>query len=348
MARRERNTQNTENTTATATAEAPNEVQEDTMSTDTSTTTDEVATESNEAAEQASDEAVEATAEATDEELADKPKAKEVDLTAFNEAIESAVKDTEKRDATTGELTPELIEPVNKAFRDLDGAKAKNKARAALNELMKGAMNALDMPLARSYMILSDNLSAAGGHAKAEKVPADPTEAFVQRVVGLQLAVELAKTHVPEGVNDEWNAKANELLATARTKAAEYFDWRQADEETRGEEPEVDATVKAAVKLVEGKAAKVGGSTRSSGGGSTFDGPRRDIGEHIKSAFAGVESGTFLTIAEIRKHRSEEYGDNPPSAGAIAARLNPKSGKCTVEGIEPAQNDAGRKGARKL
>lgn len=332
MARRERNTQNTQ---STATAEAPTEVQEDTMSTDTSTATDEVATES-----------TEANTEATPTE-APKAEAKEIDLTAFEQAIEAAVTDDEKRDTNTGELVPELIEPVNTAFRDLQGAKAKNKARAVLNEKMKGAMNALDMPLARSYMILSDNLSAAGGHAKSEKVPADPTEAYVQRVVGLVLASRLAQGHVPEGVDDGWKDKVQAVLDEAQPKAEAYLQWRNTADDERGDEPEVDSVVKAAVKLVEGKAAKVGGSTRSSGG-STFDGPRRDIGEHIKSAFANVESGTFLTIAEIRKHRSEEYGDNPPSAGAIAARLTPKSGKCTVEGIEPAQNEAGRKGARKL
>ena len=84
-------------------------------------------------------------------------------------------------------------------------------------------------------------------------------------------------------------------------------------------------------------------------GGSTYTGERRDIGQHIVEAFADVESGTFLTVAEIRKHDSSQYtSENPASAGAISARLFPKSGKCTVEGIEPGTNEKGNRGARKL
>ena len=270
----------------------------------------------------------------------------EVDLSAFEAAVQAAVTDTEARDASTGDLPSSLIDPVNVEFRKLDGAKAKNKARAHLNGLMKETMNKLDMPLARSYMILSENLSAGSSGTKSEKTPADPTEAFVQRVVGLQLALELAKGNVPEGVDANWTAKANEVYGEAQPKALAYAEWAAADEETRGEEPEVNAVVRSAVKLAQGKAAKVGGSVRSGGGAG--DGVRRDIGKHIASAFADVPSGTFLTIAEIKKHRSEEYGDNSPSAGAISARLFPTSGKATsVEGITAGQNENSKKGAFK-
>jgi hypothetical protein len=293
-------------------------------------------------------EAVEATeaTEATNE-AADQPKEVEVDLTEFSAAIDSAIADEEKRDKDTGELAADLIEPVNNAFRALEGAKAKNKARAHLNGLMKDAMNDLNMPLARSYMILSDNLSATGGHAKTERQPADPTEAFVQKVVGLQLAVALAKDNQPEGVDENWSDKANELYKESEQAAHEYLAYLKADEDTRGEEPEVSSVVKAAVKLAQGKAAKLG-ATRGAAG-TPHEGPRRDIGKHITEAFENVESGTFLTIAEIRKFNSSEYGDNPPSAGAISARLFPTGGgKCTVEGIVPDTNENNKKGARKL
>lgn len=289
-------------------------------------------------------EAVEAnTTEATDQ-----PKEVEVDLTEFSAAIESAIKDEEKRDKDTGELAADLLEPVNAAFRALEGAKAKNKARAHLNGLMKDAMNDLNMPLARSYMILSDNLSATGGHAKAERQPADPTEAFVQKVVGLQLAVALAKENQPEGVDENWSDKANELYKESEQAAHEYLAYLKTDEDSRGEEPEVTSVVKAAVKLAQGKAAKLGG-TRVGAAGTPHEGPRRDIGKHITEAFENVASGDFLTIAEIRKFQSSEYGDNPPSAGAISARLFPTGGgKCTVEGIVPDTNENNKKGARKL
>jgi hypothetical protein len=318
---------------ATATAERPDtEVQENNVSTTTA-----------EAPVEAPEEATTEAPEAHDDEKHEV----EVDLTEFSEAVEAAINDTDQRDSSTGELVPALIEPVNAAFRKLEGAKAKNKARAHLNSLMKDAMNNLDMPLARSYMILSDNLSAGTSHVKAERQPADPTDAFVQRMVGLQLAQALAKSAIPEGVDENWKEKANELYTSSEESANEYFEWAQADDDSRGEEPEVPAVVKAAVKLAMGKSAKVGGATRSGGASQPFDGPRRDIAKHILSAFEGLESGEFLLISEIRKHHSEEYGDNPPSAGAISARLFPSSGKCTIEGITPATNEAGRKGATK-
>jgi len=74
---------------------------------------------------------------------------------------------------------------------------------------------------------------------------------------------------------------------------------------------------------------------------------RRDIGAHIASAFAGLPDETFLTVREIRRHRSDEYGDEFPSAGAISARLFPSSGRCTVTGVEPGENERGVRGARR-
>lgn len=76
-------------------------------------------------------------------------------------------------------------------------------------------------------------------------------------------------------------------------------------------------------------------------------GTRRDIGAHIVSAFEGLPEGAFLTVGQIRSHRSEEYGDEFPSAGAISARLFPSSGRCTVPGVEPGENGRGVRGARR-
>ena len=74
---------------------------------------------------------------------------------------------------------------------------------------------------------------------------------------------------------------------------------------------------------------------------------RRDIGRHILSAFTSLPPGSFLTVNEIRHHRSDEYGDEFPSAGAIAARLFPSTGRCTVPGVEPGTSERGVRGARK-
>lgn len=327
MARRDRSNSNnqSENT--------PNEVQEDNVS----TTAPEV---------EASPEAVEAAVQANEDEApatSDKPADKPVDLTAFNAAVTEAVG---QRDEATGEVAPAVIEPVVVEYRKLDGLKAKNKAKAALNELMTTAMNALDISTARAYLMISDKLTAGpSGGGSTPRPPADPTEAFVQRTVGLRLALQLASDTVPEGVNDDWSTKAKALYDESLESARSYATWLASDAEDKGDEPEVSAVVKAAVKLSQGKAAKVGGKT--SGGGSGFTGERRDIAKHILNAFEGQESGTFLSIAEIKNTASTEYGDASPSAGAISARLFPASGKCTVEGITPTTNDKGKKGAVK-
>jgi hypothetical protein len=312
------------------------EVQEDTVSTTTTEAPEATTTEAE------SPEAVEAAVQATDAEVKDAPKATdaEVDLTAFNEAVEKALAE---KDSATGEIAPAFIDPVNKAYRELDGLKAKNKAKASLNEAMKEAMNKMDIAQARAYLVLSENLTAGGG-SKAEKAPADPTEAFVQRYAGLRLALELVGSSVPEGVDEGWADKAKALYDSSVEQAKAYSAWVSSDAEDKGEEPEATAVVKAAVKLSQGKAAKVGAART---GGSTFSGERRDIAKHIQQAFESKEEGDFLSVAEIKNFHSDEYGDSSPSAGAISARLFPTSGKCTVEGVTPSTNDKGHKGAVK-
>jgi hypothetical protein len=74
---------------------------------------------------------------------------------------------------------------------------------------------------------------------------------------------------------------------------------------------------------------------------------RRDIGKHVQYVFAALPAGTFLTINEIRKIGSPEYGDSAPSAGAISARLFPASGIMTIPGIM-AEMRNGIRGASKL
>jgi hypothetical protein len=263
---------------------------------------------------------------------------KPVDLTAFEAAVTTAV----GTKADDGSLTEESVQPVQAAYRELDGTKARNAAKNRMTELMRDAMNANDIFLAKAYMALSDQLTAAKASSEP-KAPADPTEAYVQRATILGLATALVESTAGEGVDvtaAQVNVEKNVGEATGSAQA--YLAWVNGDEATRGDEPEATPVVKAAVKLAQGKAARVG--TGRSGG--TFDGPRRDIGKHITSAFSGVESGAFLTVAQIRSAKSDEYGDNPPSAGAISARLFPSSGNCTVEGITPGMKD-GIRGATK-
>lgn len=48
---------------------------------------------------------------------------------------------------------------------------------------------------------------------------------------------------------------------------------------------------------------------------------RRQVYRHIISAFADLPLGTKLTIAQIVAHTSEEYGNDHPATGAVAAWL---------------------------
>jgi len=223
----------------------------------------------------------------------------------------------------------------------------------------------MDLPSAKAYMQMSDAVAAVKGGGKAERVPTDPTEAFVERIVSLQLALELTKTNVSDEVSGTWKDKANELIGNSKDAAQNYFDWTNRpefdkDSAAEGEEdlpePEVSSFIKTAVKLAEGKATKAVKSTRKvgSGGGTSapFLGERRDIAAHIASAFADLPSGSFLTVGEIQKKKSVEYGDDTPSAGAISVRLFPtKPGaKMSVEGVTPSYSTDGKhkKGATKI
>jgi hypothetical protein len=314
-------------------------------------------TEANEAAVQSDEAAVEATADAVAEEVAESgapvesaaeaQAEPEIDLTAFNAAVEAAI---EGHDNATGTVPEALVGPVTEAYRALPGTKAKNAAKKVVEEAMREGMASMNIGLARAYMVISDNLTA-GPAAKAEKAPADPTEALVQRVAGLELARALVT--VPEGVADDWEARVADLVASSRAQADSFVAFLADEAEDKTEPEGVPGWVKAAVKLSQGKAAKVGGSA---GGGtrSTYEGERRDIGKHIAEAFENVESGKFLSIAQIRAFKSNEYGDNPPSAGAISARLFPKTGKCSLDFVTPDTSTeadegvkAGNKGARK-
>ena len=302
--------------------------------TDTTTTTEELeVTVTEEPTVEVSTEAEAAPAEAT-----------EVDLTAFNAAVSEAI---DNHDNATGTVPEQYVGPVTAAYRALDGLKAKNAARKVIEVAMKDAMSSMDIGLARAYMVLSDTALVAGPAAKKEreeKPPADPTEAFVQRVAGLDLARALVV--VPEGVAADWQDRVAALVSDVRAQADSLLAYLDSDDENKGEEPEVPAWVKAAVKLSRSKTGRATGATKPRGERS---GVRRDIGEHIRQAFEGQESGAYLSVSDLRKFQSTEYGDEQPSAGAISARLFPPNGRtCTLDFVTPATApDGSSKGATK-
>lgn len=287
-----------------------------------------------------------ATETPTEAPAAEAPKEdKPVDLTAFKEAVSSAVAEA---DSSTGVVPTANLEAVTAEYRKLDGLKAKNAAKKHVATGMKDEMDSDNLAGARAYLMIQDKALVAasgGGGTKTERVPADPTEAFVQRVATLQLGYHLATSTVPEGVDEGWQEKVNSTVNDSLAQATAYREWLANESEDRGDEPETSSIVKNAVKLAEGRQARAGSSQR----GGTFEGPRRSIEAHVVNAFADKEVGTFMKIAAIRNVRSEEYGDNPPSAGAISARLFPKSGTSSLEklGIKPTEQD-GKKGAVKV
>lgn len=261
-----------------------------------------------------------------------------IDTTGFDAALATALAEM---DQSTGTLAPAQLEPVVKAYQALEGSKSKAKVRASIEQGVKEALDPAsgNIPNARALNTIRQELTKSkGGGKKADSTPADPTEAFVQQVVGLQLAYGYVTQNVPEGVSDDWQTKANEL---AQKTVVEVDTLAKYSGE--GEKPEVSALAQRALKLAQGKASK-----GTSGPKTPFTGTRRDIGKHIQEAFADKASGDFMTIAQIVTHHSSEYGNEAPSPGAVSARLFPRSGKCTLEGIEPVEaKDNQPKGARK-
>lgn len=268
--------------------------------------------------------------------------AKVIDLTAFKAAVGTAA---EQADTSTGEMAPAVIEPVVLEYQKLEGQKARNAAKNFLGEQMRDQMNKGSIVGARTYLQLTDAMvspsQAAAG--KTERVPSDPTEAFVQRAVATRLAATLVATHVPEGVTEDWSNKAKELFDNSGDAAKALYEWTVSTAEDKGDAPASTPAVRAAVKIALGRAAGKAGKA-SQGRVSTYTGDRRDTSKHIAEAFADEPVGKFLKVAEIVKHRSSEYGDDSPSPGAISSRL--KSPKFKLEGIEPAEEN-GKFGARK-
>jgi hypothetical protein len=262
-----------------------------------------------------------------------------VNLDAFKAAVEASLGEA---DTTTGQVPESAVTSVNEEYRKLEGQKGKNAARKFLEDAMLAAVGELDAVKARSYSELKAGLSTGGG-SSTPKAPADPGAAYVQRMAALDLARGIVYGTKPEIEGRDLDAEVSKMVTDLGQQVADLQAWTANEAEDKGDAPEVSPVVRQAVKLSTGKAS----GSRSGGGNS--GGPRRDTGKHIASAFADKAVGDFLTIAEIAKHKSAEYGDDSPSQGAISARLFPTT---TVEGVEPVEKGAidgkNPKGARKI
>lgn len=281
-------------------------------------------------------------------------------IAAFKEAVEATLTH-EDRDQSTGTLPEAVKQTVTMAYAQLPGARAKKSARDYLLEQMQAQM-LLGTPesylQARTYLDLNQGVQVSAPRETVVRQPIDPTDAHVALVTAIFVAPNLVLPG--DGVTSDWQEKVKAKATELKADTAKYREWlvanvgKPADE--RSDAPEVDPIVVNAAKLAHGRGMAVRKVKTADGSVTTvrapYDGVRRDIGAHIKSAFEGKPSGTFLTIAEIVNHESSEYGgSNPkPSPGAVSARLFPKSGNCTIPDVRPEGEPEGRekKGAVKV
>lgn len=328
----------------------------------TEATTDEATQTGTESDSADSNEAGSDTASATTE--ATTAAAPPVDPALLQAAFEQTVAaglDHEGRDADTGTLPEVALGPIRLAYSNL-ATRGKTAARDWLQSKMTEAMiqgpaDEAQFINARSYLEIMNALKSAAPKPTINKPPVDPTEAFVQRIAALILAPNLVP--VPEGVASDWANKAQAKVREVEAEVKAYRDWMHAMAGKPAEEvteaPKVSEVVLASLAIAKGRAsAPKKASTGSTGpkapraASTNTSGVKRNIATHIQSAFAELPAGSFLTIGEIVKHVSEEYGSDSPSQGAVAARLFPggDGSKCNVPGIRAEQRD--KKGAVKV
>ncbi len=291
-----------------------------------------------------------------------KAEAEEAERTAAVETFKGVVEGTfdhEDYDKATGTLPVVLEQLVVDAYTALPGAKAKGAARAWLQESMQENMikGTTEGPAffmkARTYMELNNKVTAAKSTSPtAAKQKVDPTEAHINRIAAMLLAPNFVE--VSDEVEAGWQEKAEELVGNLAEDANKYLTWLRlpaptGEGETKADAPEVSEVVVAAAKLAVGRAA--GAPRKSSTGGASTprvstagSGHRGDIGKHIQEVMETVSIGDFVSIADIAKVATSQYGGAtmpPPSQGAIAARLFPKSGACTLDFVSPEGKDQG-------
>lgn len=324
------------------------------------------APEANEAAEPAEPATENAEAGSTEPQDANETSEPEADPVEALMALSEQLLD--ERDRSTATLPEAVVGKFGEEYRKLDSGQkrqARTKITARVQELLdddsETMMDSILKAKAYNELMNETKRAAAPASRAAAAAKVDPTEAYVDQYLGLALAtMALPK---PEGFDEEKAAQSIHKLVGAYNdpesdeakKFQAYLAWhRNTDTENRGDEPEVPEYVKRSVKIAEGKAGGRGRRTGSSGTRAPRQsgGPQGNIEIHVKEALAGREIGEVVSIAEIAKFVSSEYGeDKRPSAGAISARLFPSSGgPCTIEGVEgvlAADSPLGKKGARR-
>lgn len=321
-------------------------------------TSAETATEATEASTEATEPTTEAPAEAVEEvdyeKLLGDFKAVVIGATQADEA--------EGRDPDTGTLAAVLLEKVKAAYAPLNG-RTRTVARDWIQSEMSDAMTGSGrfeetaFTVARSLIDMLTAVKQGAPKPTVHREPVDPTVAHVARIAALILSPNLVP--VPEGVAADWQTQASQKAGSLQSEVIAYRDWQAKNlglpEEERAEAPKVDDIVLQAVGIARGRqtagrkaSTKAAGGTKSPRQPSANSGVRRDIAAHIREAFAAHPSGHFMSIGEICKFSSSEYGSDSPSQGAVAARLFPGKQPVTLEaaGVKAEVRDS--KGAVKL
>lgn len=261
-------------------------------------------------------------------------------LDEFNSAVKRALSEA---DQTTGTVDKAHLEAAVLAYRAITGGiKYKNLGKKWLQGEISKAINEARFPNAVTLNAINEQIQA--GAATAEPVSIDPKEDYGKLVAAHTTALDYLRENVPA------EASGYEVpdTETAFEEISNYLDWEGAEDRDEDDKPELGDIATAALAILKGKKARKARAKGASTGvrAVSYDGPRRSVANHIESAFEGVESGTFLKITEIVNHTSEEYGDDHPSSGAVAAALFPKSGKSREwSNLRPATDDQGVKGA---
>lgn len=275
----------------------------------------------------------------------------------------------DERDQATGALSTQAVAQFGAAYRELDpnGKKAVRAGlTASISENMSSETEDTDLIYAnllkaKTYNELLNETKKSATATKAAAPKVDPTESYVEQYMATQIAAMSLVRSKEVDVEKAGESIQNLVTAYSNPESAEYqafqayVTWLRAeDKEKRGDEPEVPEFVKKGLKIAEGKAVgratrKASSGTKSSSGGG--GGKNRNVGTHVTEALAEREVGEFVSIADICKFKSSEYGEDSPSAGAVSARLFPPSGGPStienVEGVTAEESGAGKKGARR-
>lgn len=203
-------------------------------------------------------------------------------------------------------IVTDLIDGTSESYANAE-PKIKSAVRSAIEKMIKDALRTRDFADAATAQDALDLAVASKITKTAESV--DYTALLADKIHSFQVAASLlADLGSPEGTEVDMDRLAT-LLA---------------------DRPSSSATL-AGITLAE--------SVRLS---RTRSESRVDLQAHVTQALAILDrpSGTFLKISEIAKVHTEAAPEGLPSQGALAARLFPSSGTCTLTGVVPADATA--------